>query len=164
MIRMTKAQLGRVALSILALGAGGCSSAPPMKRTMPMEGVAELPPPKTRQIATYRCSVDLQNGQSDVKIGQRSGKDEEAAWKNLSPRIKQGSRAFEVFVEENEKNAKGSTDWAFVTVLETEAGSGRLLRKIPVYEFWGGYDRQAPRGLMLKDGHLQFFIQFWTAD
>jgi hypothetical protein len=164
MTGMIREQLGRVALCVFALGAWGCASSPAMKRPMPMEGVAELPAPKTRQVATYRCSVDLQTGQGDVKAGQRSGKDEEAAWKNLSPRIKQGSRSYEVFVEENEKNAKGSIDWAFVTVLETESGSGRLLRKIPVYEFWGNHDRQAPRALMIKDGHLQFFIQFWTAD
>jgi hypothetical protein len=99
-----------------------------------------------------------------VKSGQRTGKDEEAAWNSLSPRLKRGNRSYEVLFEENERNAKGSSDWAFVSVLETESDSGTLLRKIPVYEFWGHHDRQGPRALMIKDGHLQFFVQLWTAD
>jgi len=160
---MTVHRLSGAALWAVVLGGWGCSSEPATKSPTHMEGVAELPPAETQQIATYRCSVDLQSGKCDVKMDRRSGPDEEAAWNNLSPRIKQGNRAYEVSVEVNGKNAKGPMDWAFVTVLETDTDSGKLLRKIPVYEFWGKYDRQISRALLFKDGRLQFFVQFWTA-
>jgi hypothetical protein len=105
--------------------------------------------------------VDLATGQSDVHPGRRSGKEEEAAWKLLSPRLKQDERTYEVLIEHSEKNAQGHVDWALVSLLETDTASGKLLRKISVYEFWGAHDRGAARGLMMKDGRLQFFVQFW---
>jgi hypothetical protein len=152
------------AFCAIVLGSWGCSSAPAPKSPMNMEGVVELPSPKVQQVATYRCSIDLQTGRREVKMDRRSGPDEEAVWNNLSRRIKNADRTYEVSVEETDKNAKGRSDWAFVTVLETETGTGKLLRKIPVYEFWGNHDRQTPRALMIKNGRLQFFIQFWTAE
>ena len=147
-----------------ALAAWGCGSTPVMKAPMQMEGVAELPPSKNQQVATYRCSIDLHSGLIDVQPGKRSGKEEEAAWKNLSPNLKKGKTSYEVLIEHSEKNPKGLTDWALVSVLETESESGKLIRKFTVYEFWGAHDRGAPRALMVKDGHLQFFVQFWTAE
>jgi len=149
--------------ALLAAAAFGCSDAPALK-PMQMDGVAELPASKVQQVATYRCSVDLRNGHIDVNPGRRAGKEEETAWKNLSSRLKQDRLAYEVLIEQSEKNAKGGADWALVTVLETEADSGKLIRKFPVYEFWGSHDRGLPRALMVKDGRLQFFVQFWPAD
>jgi hypothetical protein len=146
-----------------ALGAWGCGSTPVMKTPMQMEGVAELPPSKSQQVATYRCTIDLQSGLTDVQPGKRAGKEEEAAWKNLAPTLQKGKLSYEVLIEHAEKNGKGITDWALVTVLEKDSESGRLIRKFTVYEFWGAHDRGGPRAMMMKDGHLQFFVQFWTA-
>jgi hypothetical protein len=158
MIRMLKVAW----VGVLALAVWGCSSKPAVKPMMPMDGVAELPAAKNQQVATYRCSLNLASGQAEVGPGKRMGKDEEAAWKILSSKLKQGNVTYEVVIED-EKAGK-STDWAMVTVLETETGSGKVIRKLPVYEFWGAHDRHSPRALMMKDGHLQFFVQFWTAD
>jgi hypothetical protein len=144
----------------LALAAAGCSSPPP-KNPMQMQGVAELPGPRVQQVATYRCSIDLATGQAEVHAGRRSGKEEEAAWKVLSPRLKGDPASYEILIENSEKNAQGHVDWALVSVLETETGSGRLIRKIPVYEFWGAHDHGAARGMMVRDGRLLFFVQFW---
>lgn len=158
MIRMIK----HAWVGIVVLAAWGCSSKPAVKPVMPMDGVAELPAAKSAQVATYRCSLNLANGQAEVHPGKRAGKEEEAAWKNLSPKLQKGTITYEVVIDD-EKSGK-STDWAMVTVLETEGATGKIIRKMPVYEFWGSHDRHAPRGLVLKDGHLQFFVQFWTAD
>jgi hypothetical protein len=149
-------------VGVVVLAAWGCSSKPAMKPAMPMDGVAELPAPKSQQVATYRCSLNLATGQADVHPGKRAGKEEEAAWKNLSSTLKNGNFTYVVLIED-EKAGK-STDWAMVTVLETDTASGKVIRKMPVYEFWGAHDRHSPRALMLKDGAFQFFLQFWTAD
>jgi hypothetical protein len=146
---------------LAALAVAGCGS--PAKPPTQMEGVAELPGSKV-PVVTYRCSIDLATGRTDVQPGHRTGKEEEAAWKNLSPSLKKDHIAYEVLVEQGEKNAKGAADWALVTVLETDADSGKVLRKFPVYEFWGAHDRGSPRALMVKEGRLQFFVQFWPAD
>jgi hypothetical protein len=60
MTGMIRRRLGRAALCVVALGVWGCSSSSGMKRPMAMEGVVELLPPKTKQVVSYRCSVDLQ--------------------------------------------------------------------------------------------------------
>lgn len=145
--------------------AWGCSSSPAAKRPMPMEGVAELPGPKGQPVVTYRCAVDLASGTVQVQPGTRSGREEVAKWNKLSPRLAQGDISYEVLIEENDKSSKGTTDWAMVTVVESQSSSGKVIRSIPVYEFWGTHDQKAVRALMItKDGHLQFFVQFWTAE
>ncbi|MBI3858326.1 MAG: hypothetical protein HY293_21795 [Planctomycetes bacterium] len=157
--------LRRLAPALFALAAAGCGSPETgLKRTMPMEGVVQLPPPKAKQVATYRCSINLATGHPEVKEDKRTGRDEEKAWMNLSPKFKQGDKGYEVVIEQSEKNAKGAIEWALVSVLETEAATGKLLRKLPVQDFWGAHDRQTPRALMMKDGRFQFFVQFWPAD
>lgn len=158
---MNKREL--TAAALLALAAWGCGSEPEMKRATSMEGVVQLPPPKAKQVATYRCSVDLATGQSEVREDRRTGKAEEAAWKSVSPRIKHEARTYEVVIEQGEKNKKGATDWAFVTVVESDS-AGNVLRKLPVQEFWGAHDSQTPRALMMKDGRFQFFVQFWPTE
>ena len=152
-----------LALAIL-VAAAGCGGESPMKRAMPMEGVVQLPVAKTKQVATYRCKVDLLTGEISVREDRRSGKDEEAAWKSLSPKLKDGEKTYEVVIEQAEKNAKGFVDWALVTLIESETETGRQIRKIPVQEFWGAHAMQTPRALMVKDGFFQFFVQFWPAE
>jgi hypothetical protein len=160
---MTKLELVAAAFVVALCGCGGGTDAP-VKRAMPMEGVVNLPVAKTKQVATYRCKVQLQTGEIEVKEDRRAGKDEETAWKNLSSKLKNGEKSYEVVVEQGEKNAKGHIDWALVTLIESEASTGRQIRKIPVQEFWGAHAMQTPRALMLKEGHFQFFIQFWPAE
>lgn len=161
---MNKRELLRATLpALLALAAACGGSEPELKRATSMEGVIQLPPPKAKQVATYRCMVDLSTGQSEVREDKRTGKAEETAWKSVSPKIKHEARTYEVVIEQGEKNKKGATDWAFVTVVEKDA-AGNVLRKIPVQEFWGAHDSQTPRALMMKEGRFQFFVQFWPAE
>ena len=130
---------------------------------MPLEGVVQLPPSKGGQVATYRCTIDLATGKADVNPGRRSGPDEEAAWNKMSPRLRKGEGSLEIVFEENEKDPKAAAqDWALVSVVETDA-AGKVLRKLPVREFWGAFDSHTQRALMLKDGRFQFFVQFWAA-
>jgi hypothetical protein len=160
---MTKLELC-AALSV-ALALAGCGgSEGTVKRAMPMEGVVQLPVAKTKQVATYRCKIDLQTGEVSVKEDRRAGRDEETAWKSLSPKLKDEEKAYEVVVEQGEKNAKGHVDWALVTLIESEASSGKQIRKIPVQEFWGAHAMQTTRALMVKEGAFQFFVQFWPAE
>lgn len=157
-------KLEHLVLLAIAPAAWGCGgSEAPANRTI-MEGALQLPVAKTKQVATYRCRVDLQTGEIEVREDRRTGRDEEAAWKSLSSKLKDGEKAYEVVIEQGEKNAKGLTDWAMVTVIETESATGRQIRKIPVHEFWGAHAMQTPRALMMKDGRFQFFVQFWPAE
>jgi hypothetical protein len=135
-----------------------------MNKTMQLEGVLQLPPPKSQQVATYRCTIDLATAKADVQPGKRSGAEEEAAWNNLSTKLKSADLVYEVVIEENAKSAKGTNEWSLVTLLETQVSTGKLLRKISVQEFWGVHDRHAARGLRMKDGHVHFFVQFWPAE
>lgn len=159
---MTKLELLAVALVAAACGCGGAEG--PIKRAMPMEGVVQLPVAKTKQVATYRCTVDLQTGETQVKEDRRAGREEETAWKVVSPKLTHGEKAYEVIVEKGEKNAKGHIDWALVTLIENEASTGKQIRKIPIQEFWGAHAMQTTRALMMKEGTFQFFIQFWPAE
>lgn len=157
--------LNRIGLVLVAaLGAWGCGgSSAPAKRAMPMEGVVQLPPSKNG-VATYRCTIDLSTGKSEVSERRRSGADEEAAWNKMAARLKNNDKTLEVVFEENEKATKGAAaEWAQVSVVESDA-AGKVLRKIPVQEFWGGFDSHTQRALMMKDGRFQFFVQFWTAE
>ena len=147
---------------VLALGCGGSEGS--LKRTMPMEGVVQLPVAKSKQVATYRCKVDLQTGEIEVKEDRRTGRAEETAWKSLSPKLKTEAKTYEVVIEQGDKNAKGHVDWALVTLIESDAETGTQVRKIPVQEFWGAHAMQTPRALMMKDGNFQFFVQFWPAE
>jgi hypothetical protein len=150
---------------ILVLGAWGCGgSSTPTKRAMALEGVMQLPPSKGGQVATYRCSIDLSTGKAEVSDRRRTGTDEEAVWNKMSPRLRNDDRTLEIVFEENEKATKGAAaDWALVSVVESDA-AGKILRKIPVQEFWGAFDSHTQRALMMKDGRFQFFVQFWTAE
>src|SRR5258706_9990389 len=109
-------------VGVVVLAAWGCSSKPAVKPVMQMDGVAELPASKSQQVATYRCNLNLATAQADVHPGKRTGKDEEAAWKNLSSKLQQGNITYEVVIDD-EKSGK-STDWAMVTVLETDSEPG----------------------------------------
>jgi hypothetical protein len=152
-------------LLIVAVGAWGCGgSSMPAKRTMPLEGVIQLPPSKGGQVATYRCTIDLSTGKAEVSDRRRSGADEEAVWNKMSPRLRNNDRTLEIVFEENDKATKGApAEWALVSVVESDA-AGKILRKIPVQEFWGAFDSRTQRALMMKDGRFQFFVQFWTAE
>lgn len=143
--------------------AAGCGSPATTPRTMPLEGVIQLPQTKGGQVATYRCAIDLATGKADVAPGTRSAPEEIALWNRVSSKIKKDDRSYEIVIEENEKNPqRTTTDWAQVTIVETDA-AGKVLRKFPLQEFWGAFDQHATRALRLKDGHFHFFIQFWAA-
>ena len=153
----------RLSALALALAAWGCGSPVPAQRTMPLEGVVQLPQTKGGQVATYRCSIDLASGKADVTAGTRSTPEEIAVWNRVSSKLKKDERSYEIVFEENEKNPqRTAADWALVSVVESNA-AGKQLRKIPVQEFWGAFDNHAMRALRLKDGQFHFFVQFWAA-
>jgi hypothetical protein len=112
--------------------------------------------------------MDLGTGKIEVTQPKDREDDEKAVWDNLDKEIVKNGRAYRVTYEDNarkpDRKSPGLPDWVRVSVVESDERGGDILRTIPVQDFRGEHERHGHRALLLKDGILRFWIEFWTND
>jgi hypothetical protein len=153
----------------------GCSRSS-SEATVQADPQAEVAPPGTTRLprlgghktAAYRCTIDTVTGKAEVDLPKDLEKDEEAAWNDLSEQISRDGHTFQVVMADNKKERKGGIpgfpDRVRVSISEVDARTKKLLRSIPVQEFQGEHERHGPRALLLKEGKIRFWMQFWVND
>lgn len=122
-------------------------------------GTTHLPSLGARQVASYRCTVDLVSGNVEVLPTTRSDMESEPGWNDLSDRKTLGGRTFRIVIGHNGKKHQFFPDRVLVSVVATSGASVRTLR---VQEFLGAHENHGPRALTLSEGRLRFFMQFWV--
>lgn len=134
----------------------------------PAIGSTKLPRLGGRQVAPYRCTVDLHAGKVGIDHPKDIDKDEEAVWNDLAEKISRDGHTFQIIMEDNQKTKKGGIpgfpDWVRVSLVEIDDKTKKVIRTIPIQEFQGEHERHGPRALILKDGKIRFWMQFWVDD
>jgi hypothetical protein len=134
----------------------------------PPTGTTRLPRLGGRKIAPYRCKVDLATGKTELDLPKDLEKDEEAVWNDLSEQISRDGHTFQILIEDNKNKKKGGIpgfpDWVRVSISELDNETKKIIRTIPIQEFQGEHEGHGVRALILKDGKIRFWMQFWVND
>jgi len=138
------------------------------KLPTPPIGTTTFPPVGGRRVVPCRCRIDLGTGMIQVTQPKDLEDDESAVWKSPAKEIVKNGRRYRVTLEdrtsERDRASSGLSDWVRVSVVESDERTGAILRKLPIQDLRGKHERHDGRALVLKDGVLRFWIQFWTDD
>lgn len=142
------------------------------ERIWSLAGTTWLPRLGGRQVAAYRCTIDLKTGTTELDQPRDYSEYEQAAQNKPADHISWEGRTYQILMEDNKgghpKKPEGTVpwfpDWVRVSLNEIDENSPKVLWTIPVQEFRGQHERHAVRALLIKEGKIRFWMSFWVDD